>query len=384
MKVVRYLHCLLDDKFIDGAISLFDSDTCINNDYVLFQSNSNCAIQRIKNPKASKDSINNFFNRVVEYDVVILHDLKCLPLEIIAKIPKPIKVVWLMWGFDFYNNQICDINLYHDVTCNSQFFRLKLGYIRDKVMLWYNGKRLYENALNRVDYFSGVFPYEYNILKHLKNYPDIKAKPLDFYYGSTDFFIPENPSLELNNNHRNIIIGNSADLCNNALDVFEIIEDVLNVSDIDHIIVPLSYGGNPEYISKVKKSGISKWKNRFKPLDKFLPLDEYLLLISNCKSAIYFHERQQASDNVFLQLMYGARVFMSETSLMFQYLKKQGYKLYSLQKDLSLINEPLPYEEVMVNRRLLSENYSSSKLIERVIKMNHEILRDISSHNLYA
>lgn len=374
----RYLHCLLDDKFIDGAISLFDSDARVENDYVLFQTEKNTdGILRIRNPKATKDSIDNFLTRVINYDVVVLHDLKALPLDIIARIPASIKVVWLMWGFDFYNNQICDINLYYRYTRNSQFLRLFLGYLKDKTVFWTKEKRKYNDALSRVDYFSGVFPYEYNLLKQLKHYPRIKAKPIDFYYGSTDFFVPEEPSAEIKNNYRNIIIGNSADLCNNALDVFELINNVLDVTALEHIIVPLSYGGNPGYISKVKKSGYSRWGEKFDPLDKYLPLSEYLSLVSNCKSAVFFHERQQASDNVFLQLLYGARVFMSESSQMYQFLKNQGYRVFSLRKDVSLINDPLPYEDVMINRRLLSNNYSSSKLVERVIRMNNEVVKDI-------
>jgi len=376
----RYLHCLLDDKFIDGAITLFDADSSVDNDYVLFLPDDNTTgIQRMKSPKVTTDSYSNFPKRVLDYDVVVLHNLKSLPLVEIANIPEPIKVVWLMWGFDFYNTEICDIPLFYSETKKARTLFNNLEGIRRRFIFLSKEKKQYERALYRIDYFSGVFPYEYGLFKQLNRYPQIKAKPLDYYYGSTKFFIPEEPEQKLKNNHTNIIIGNSADPCNNTLDVFETIRDTLNVKDIEHIIVPLSYGGNREFIAEVKKSGNTKWGEKFEPLDKFLPLDEYLSLISNCKCAIFFHERQQASDNVFMQLLYGARVFLSETSLMYQYLKKQGYVLFSLQKDFSLINEPLPYEEVMVNRRLLSENYSSSKLIERVVKMNQVIIQDISS-----
>lgn len=378
MKKLRYLHCLLDDKFIDGAISLFEADSSIENDYVLFSNvEGNGKPQRIKNPAATVDLTTNFLKRVSDYDVVILHNLKSLPLDLIASIPESMKVVWLMWGFDFYNSQICDIKLHYPLTYKTRFWQNKIGELKNKTFFRCKERRQYERALNRIDYFSGVFPYEYDLLKQLKNYPLIKAKPLDFYYGSTNFFIPEVPCVELNNTYRNIIIGNSADLCNNTLDAFELIKDVLDVSEIDKMIVPLSYGGNPKYISSVKQSGYVKWGDKFEPLDSFLPLDEYLSLICNCKCAIFFHERQQASDNVFMQMLYGARVFMSNTSLMYKYLKGQGYKIFSLQKDVDLINEPLSYEDVMINRQLLSDNYSSSKLVERIIIMNQEIARGI-------
>jgi hypothetical protein len=86
-------------------------------------------------------------------------------------------------------------------------------------------------------------------------------------------------------------------------------------------------------------------------------------------SAIFYHERQQASDNIFIQLQYGARVFMSETSLAYSYLKELGFHIYSLQKDLSLLYTPLSDEQVIENRRILVNNYSSWSLVQRINKI---------------
>ena len=109
------------------------------------------------------------------------------------------------------------------------------------------------------------------------------------------------------------------------------------------------------------------------PLDAYLPLNEYLQVVSNCKVAVYFHERQQASDNVLMQLMYGARVYMSETSMMYKYLKSMGFYIYSLQEDKDDINLPLTKEQIITNREILCNHYSSSKLIERIKVMNNII-----------
>lgn len=64
---------------------------------------------------------------------------------------------------------------------------------------------------------------------------------------------------------------------------------------------------------------------------------------------------------------------MSNTSLMYQYLKTMGFYIYSLQEHSDLINNSLEKDKVFVNRKLLSDNYSSSKLIQRVISMNVEL-----------
>lgn len=370
----KYLHCLHDDKFLDGAISLFEEDTRIENTYVLFvQNNKQESFRSIKSSKARIQSIDTFLDCVSDYDVVILHSLLAIPIEMISRIPNPIKVVWLMWGYDFYNFQICNIRLFGPLSGKTLTLRARARLIKSAVLFTLFKKTIYKESLYRIDYFSGVFPYEYDLLKNLPRYPGIKAKPIDFYYGSTNFFIPEEPNYEIENKFLNVIIGNSGDLRNNTLDAFEILNKSLDSKQVEKIIVPLAYGTDTLFINKVKEVGRKLWGEKFLSLDTFIPLDEYLKVVSNCKVAVYFHERQQASDNVLMQLMYGARVFMSETSMMYKYLKSLGFYIYSLQHDYEMINIPLTKEQIITNRTILSEYYSSSKLIERVMEMNNII-----------
>jgi hypothetical protein len=64
---------------------------------------------------------------------------------------------------------------------------------------------------------------------------------------------------------------------------------------------------------------------------------------------------------------------MSSDNPMFAYLKSQGYKVFSLEEDSQLINIPLSLEEVILNRKLLSQQYSSSRLIQRVKDIDRKI-----------
>lgn len=368
-----YLHCIIDEKFLDGAISLFETDKRVNNTYALFQEgNVDKDFKFLKSNIAKCFDTKDFLEIVQDYNVVVLHSLTSLPLSLIAKIPQSIKVVWLMWGADFYNYEVCNMRLLYPLTKKALSFRNYLGILKTKLLYPFR-KTQYSKVLNRIDYFSGVFPYEYNLFVNLPRYPGIKAKSIDFYYGSTEFFIPEQPNGDFTNLHYNIIVGNSADPRNNTIDAFRLIEKYLDSNSIENVIVPLSYGNNKVFKNNVKKLGRHLWNEKFKPLDSYMPLQDYLNLVSNCVSAIFFHERQQASDNVLMQMLYGARVFMSETSLMFKYLKEQGFIIFSLQKDAEKISTPLSNEEVMKNRQLLSQNYSSSKLIEKIRIMNDTI-----------
>lgn len=370
---LNYLHCMIDEKFLDGAISLFETDKRVNNTYALFQDgNKGNNFKFIQSNIVKCYDTKDFLRIVRGYNVVVLHSLTSLPLSLISAIPHSIKVVWLMWGADFYNYEVCNLKLLYPLTKKALSFRNYLGILKTK-LLYPLRKGKYAKALNRIDYFSGVFPYEYNLFVNLPRYPGIKAKSIDFYYGSTDFFIPEIPNGDFSNLHKNIIVGNSADPRNNTIDAFRILEKYIETNSIDNIIVPLSYGNNKVFKNNVKQLGSSLWGEKFKPLDRYMPLQDYLKLVSNCISAVFFHERQQASDNVLMQMLYGARVYMSETSLMFKYLKDKGFIVFSLQKDADLICTPLSNEEVMRNRQLLSQNYSSSQLIERIKTMNDVI-----------
>ncbi len=139
----------------------------------------------------------------------------------------------------------------------------------------------------------------------------------------------------------------------------------------------MNYGGTPAYRKIVADRAMSLFPKNTCVLDSFLPLNEYIKLVSTCQSAIFFHERQQASDNILLQLKYGAKVFLSDTCLTYDYLKNEGYKVYSLQKDINEMLVPLTYNDVINNRKLLASQYSSSRIVARVRVINDVLVDDL-------
>lgn len=374
MKKLKYLHCVIDDKFIDGAISLFESVLPGSSMYVFVELNfskKKKTLKRVKSQSVKMVSELEFSHLVSQFDIIILHSLFSLSPKLICSIPRGKKVVWFAWGYDLYRKNILPVDLYYPETkkivCKSFSLRNFLLSFRS----YLRGQNHPINAIRRVDYFSGVFPYEYDLLK--EQYPSLLAKPLDFYYGSKDFFVPEKPEKIINNRFRNVIIGNSNAPTNNHIDAFSYMSH-LELCDGGKIILPLSYSLDEDYKEVVKECAFNLWgKENVLILDHFLPLKEYVEIVSNCRVAVYFHERQQASDNVFMQLLFGAKVYMSDTSQMFLYLKSLGFYVFSLQKESDGINEPLCDEYIMHNRVLLSKLYSSSKILKRV-KIIDEII----------
>ena len=372
---MKILHCVTDDKFIDGAIALYDKDTRVENTWVHFVKENSCHLVYVKSTRVMICNIDKFDMLLANVDVVILHSLPSLPIENILAIPKNIKVVWYAWGYDMYDgwNPLIPLKLYLPKTLEiykaitkapTPFKALKR---KIKELIY---KNQYVSILQRIDYFSGVFPYEYSLIK--KKYSRFRAIPLDYYYASPDFFIKDTCPTDMTNNFRNIMIGNSANITNNHADVLEFVNKYVNLSKQDKIILPLSYGGPQEYINIVKEIASSTLgaKATIVPLESYLPIDEYWDLASNCRIAIYAHVRQQASDNIFYQIMIGAKVYFTNKSQAYEYLKSIGLLIYSMEDDYATINTGLTIEEIMHNRKILTNYYSASTHIERMKNIN--------------
>lgn len=381
---MRILHCLYDDKFMDGTIRVYESDKRHSNDYVLVsQPPEDYKFSSIKSEKVKVITPKAFLSIASNYDVVILHSFVCLNNYYIAKIPKKCKVVWYGWGFDMYGGQypIVPIKLYSEETqefVNNYSSKTVKG---QGISFLSRAKRYFEKfwfnkAISRIDYFSGVFPYEYNLIKD--QHPNFKAKIVDFYYGDVDFFIKDTVNSNIEHGKVNVIIGNSADSRNNHHDALTALAKV-SLPKQSKIIIPLSYAGSEAYVKWVKDYADSLFPGRVIALLDYMPLQEYLEMISHCKVAIFYHERQQASDNIFMQMMYGAKVYMSETSLAYQYLKKEGFVVFSLQSDVDKLLDDLTDEMVMKNRKLLCEKYANHTILDRVIKINEQIEADIKA-----
>lgn len=377
MNKLKIVHVVIDQKFIDGAISLFDTDERVENTYIIIGEKQEC--EYIKSSGIVTIDEDNAINFINQFDVVVLHSLPSIPISQIKNIRKGIRVIWFAWGYDLYEKpyDIIPVKLLGPETkryIRRQRSKNRFGINSLRASLYV--KLHLKSALQRIDYFSGVFPYEIDMVK--AKHTEFTAHSLDFYYGSKDFFIPEVPSIEIIHEKYNIIIGNSANITGNHLDVLETIKTV-SFDKRAKIIIPLSYGGTSQYIHAVEKKAEELAPGQVVTLCAYLPLMDYLNLISNCRTAVFAHIRQQATDNIFMQLIYGARVFMSESSYAFKYLKSIGIRIYSLEKDLHLFNKEMSDADVMNNRTILSSLYSSSKLIERVYKIN-SILINANNH----
>ena len=287
---VKIANIVKDDKFID---TLFDCIALLNdkweNDYILVRNRKPDYYKYIKNADriifVPKDEILDYLVDK-KYDAVFLHSLTCLPTSITSKIDKRIKVFWFSWGKDIYElppqKPLLECSLikpetqkvldkYKKKNSSTQKKTLK-DYLRPLKYYLFgspndNVIKEYHKAVNRVDYFSGVLDYEYDLMKSVKGF---RANRVSFKYVSIQGL--ENPGIaELYNGH-NILIGNSAASTNNHLDIIPYLKKL--ILGERKIILPLSYPNNKDYIEDISNAYIQEYGKNTMVLKEFMPSKE--------------------------------------------------------------------------------------------------------------
>lgn len=367
MSKLRFIHFVIDDKFINDSIKCFEeSNLTINYFYIVtngvseFQFIKSCKVQKV-----SKEEALGIICADNSYDVLCLHSLISLPYDLIVKIPSYIKVIWYAWGFDLYSNPkpigpLLNIGeRYMNQTKQiipkesfNFFVKKRLKNILSKINGTYISKDIICSAIRRIDYFSGVFPIEYDML--LEQCPYFRAKKIVHNYIHPNEFKLEDMNQPLDLNGHNILLGNSATYYINHVDLLDKIKNQVGSTTL--VITPLSYQGSPQYIRKVIKFGVKCFGDNFKPLISYLTFDEYTKVMKSCDTLILGQKQQAATCNCLTSLWNGLKLYLPSDSMNYKFYKSLGLKVFSLDEfDNSL---QLSYEDVIQNRVIIEKFYS--------------------------
>lgn len=378
----KIVHFIIDCLFIDTTIDLFNSLENCENVYILIR---NLPFQKklyLKNQsiiECSCFAIKKYVQKESFADIIILHSLYSLPMDIIPLVNRSIKLCWFSWGYDIYENQppllplVKIDNIYGKRTLeifqskNDSVITTKQK-IRKKIseFLWPISKEMLERSINRVDFFSGVIPEEYDFLSM---YSFFDAKKIIFSYpSSNNIFSSEKINSDILVSYVNILIGNSATETNNHLDIFDLIA-MVNLQG-RQLVVPLSYG-NQYYKEKVIEEGKMLFGDKFIPITDFLPFDDYKSLLNSCSVAIFAHERQQAVGNILISLWNGSKVYLSKNSVVYKYFVSLGLYIYSIQDDLCdmSFSSMLSFNQIIENRKIISKHYSNEGIVNKIEKI---------------
>lgn len=378
------VHIFNDDKFVDSAISIMETTFPNQSDYFVIKNHSEnykyVQSKRVKKLSLQKsEDFIMFVDGITENStqVVFFHALDPIKQKIMLFLPNFIVKVWLIWGYDLYNNwQLFEGIHFEKITrefisqkkkpfkyflVNNNFTFYIFHKVYDK-KLWLPHiitlrlRSAYESiffrAIQKVDIVVPVLSNEYKYVKKLKINPTLGT----FSYGTIEDLLIDSSNKNVLTK-RNILIGNSAAPTNNHLDIFHKIKDFEFEDRL--LYVPLSYGGSPEYIQKVITTGKHFFGDSFVPLLDFMSLERYNDILLTCGFVIFNHSRQQGVGNVVSMGFLGAKIFLNGKSSTYQFFLDKGMFVYSTNclSRYSLSNN-LEVGQMNRNREVLKAEYS--------------------------
>ena len=123
--------------------------------------------------------------------------------------------------------------------------------------------------------------------------------------------------------------------------------------------MPLSYGGDKEYISLIIEKGKQYFGENYIPILHFLPLNQYNQLFIDARICIYGSWRQEAFGNIIIALYLGSKIFMSKNNPRTGSLKELGFSLFIIEEATQeSFFEPLSELDKEKNRELIIDLYS--------------------------
>jgi dTDP-N-acetylfucosamine:lipid II N-acetylfucosaminyltransferase len=382
---IKIIHICEDEKFINSAIQQFESCFPNSNTFHVLQSNAELEYTHIRPhecvKKCSKEELLNIANNIENSVVVILHSLSVVFYDFVLQLPKENQVVWLCFGFEVYNdvNYFKPDNLFDTITRN-RFPRIKISKknkIKEFIRPYYrvinknlplSSAEYKKEVIKRIDFLGSSFREEFKLICKL-----IKQKKIffDFWYYPLEQILDISASVNLNK--KIVLIGNSASISGNHLDVFAKIKSYNLRSE--KIVVPLNYG-EARYITSIVDQGYNDFGDKFQPLLQFMPLEEYNTILEDVGVAIFNNRRQQAIGNIIALLWMGAKVFLSKQNPFYKFLKRTGLYIYCYETDLNEqnCNQFLSLNQIEHNRailfNLLNHNTLAVKLKEQIFKID--------------
>ena len=316
--------------------------------------------EKILHPKS--DEFKQFVNGLSSYKAIILHGLFWQWDEFILRnVPNGVKVAWVFWGGEIYGRRDLNYTFLAPRTKKAFYLHCLKQFIKNQKGLSYSFE-IPKKLFKRIDYYLTDIIEEY---QYAKNYLNNGMKHLWYNYYSVEDTLGDAVNLSINGD--NILLGHSGDLECNHLDAFRLLHKSLLKGKT--IITPLSYGA-PWVIRLIKNRGKQRYKESFSPILEFLPRNDYNVILSNCSTIIMNHYRPQALGNIITGLWLGSRIYMSNKSMQYAYLKKYGLILFSIEEDLKndLLNHKtlLSGNDISRNREILKSIYGSKVMKEKI------------------
>lgn len=361
------LHLCVDDSFTDIALQYFEKASPQNNIVIKFGGN------KLKKFKGKcfyinkKDEVLNVIDQL-DYNLIVIHALNSIWFDIIEKKPAHIKVIWIGWGYDYYDLFPQQILLKETQACINSLL-LQKGFVKfiysktcKSILSFYRNIQK-KRIIGKIDYFAPVLESEYALFEKLFNGQKI-PKYLDFNYGVLEHdFIKGFENRQVSGN--DILLGNSSSATCNHIEAIKFLNGI-NLKD-KSVVCPLSYG-DLKYQKKICSIGESYLKTNFTPLLQLLPIEKYISMVLSCGNVIMNHVRQQAVGNIILMLYLGAKIYLRKENPVYSFLKENDFTVYLVEDILinpEILDKKLTIDEVESNREKLKLFWSEEVIMAK-------------------
>lgn len=363
------LHIICDSIWFDNVYSRFEEMDGYVSRYLLRDINiDKSQLKYIRNSeKVICASSLQEWGEIVgdpKNDIIYFQGLWKSSLKAIDYIRKEAVVMWWGFGQDIYDNEfgwapLLPVMVYkprtflfvlkHSKTVRSVLSKSmtclfpRFYDLLQNVRYHIQGKRkIHKEVLSRIDYAFTPLPIELDEIE--KRHPYIHAKPFTLKY--YQYKIPFEFQVKIGD----VLFDHSAMSNNNHMDLLARMKKLPLMGR--SIYMPLSYGNRFVADFMMEHAYFEDAETLF--LKEVLPKDDYLKVLSNCSHALFGTIRQSGLGTVSILLRKGVKVFFFENSIMYKHFKREGYYVFSIEKDLNdeSINTPLPYELALHNYTL--------------------------------
>lgn len=375
--MARALHIGIDDKWVDPAVRNLSQAGLRVGDVIIVSGErklrhvSTATSQGLPYRVLGSRSLAAKVLRE-SYDVVVLHSLpgpksSANPiLRLISRLPSGIPVVWIGWGYDYYNDLIFQdtsefagllprtrealeeaqhqrareaLEEAHHRNSHHRILRRGLmGLLHPMGAFHYLfGWRPTPTSpsafphfdvelLNRINIFSPRLRSEFDLVK--SNSPDFVARFRTFDILSDDLHAPlysallQEPASERGSGEPSVIVGNSASAVINHLDA---VHDLLSQgSRIRQVAIPSSYG-DQDYLNLLKSRLAGQGQCEITFRDEYVPPMQYAEWMRNFSAFAHAGLRQHALWNIYLMLAGRGRVILRPENPLFNELTAAGF-----------------------------------------------------------
>jgi hypothetical protein len=265
--------------------------------------------------------------------------------------------IWGLWGYGLYNFVKYQKN---ENSSDEYSTRLKsktslIGQFKE----YYTFNIIYKKAIQKIDICLFLLESDFKLLGEFIQH---KAKWKTACYQTIDNLIGGNKDYKITGN--SILLGNSSTPSNRHKVVLDQLKKVDGLSQ--KVITPLNYG-DAEYKTYILAEGTKAIGDNFKPLTEFMPIEEYSSTIQECSHVIMAHKRQQGFGTIMMMIYGGAKLYLSEDSPFYSWLKNLGIVVYSIENELTHeLKSELSDEIKLVNREIVSRYLSEISILQKL------------------